>query len=180
VSAHRVLSRSRRFFALVALALAACQPQIGDSCSNASDCSVQDQRTCDTTFPGGYCTELGCGADDCPSEAACIGFQSVVSVAAECASLQSRPRLQRSVCMLSCDKNSDCRDNYVCVDMSVRNPWGAVVLDRSANGKVCSLAPPAEPTGETAVCSSVGPSPGSNLPESNLPDAGPGADASAP
>jgi hypothetical protein len=183
VSALRVLTSPRVFLLLVGLALGACQPSIGDSCSNASDCSVQDQRTCDTTFPGGYCTVLGCGADDCPSEAACVGFQSVISVAAECASFQTRPRLQRSVCMLSCSKNSDCRGDYECVDMSLPNPWGAVVVDRSANGKVCALPPPPAPTGETAVCSAAGPSPGVTapvLPGGALPDAGPDLDGSAP
>ena len=52
-----------------ALLLVACQPEIGDSCSNASDCSQQGERTCDVTQPGGYCTIFGCDVDACPEEA---------------------------------------------------------------------------------------------------------------
>jgi hypothetical protein len=162
-----------RFLLLTSVALA-CQPEIGDACSNASDCSVQDQRTCDTTYPGGYCTILGCGADACPSEAVCVGFQSVLSVAPECASLQSRPRLQRTVCLRSCSDDTDCRGEYRCVDMSLPNPWGAVVVDRGGVGKVCALPPPPDPVGATGVCSSAVPVP---IP---VPDGGSGSDASAP
>lgn len=135
-----------------ALLLVACQPEIGDSCSNAGDCSQQGERTCDVTEPGGYCTIFGCDKDACPEEAACIGFQSVVSIAPECSSLQARPRLQRSLCMRTCKKNSDCRGGYACVDMKQQNPWGAQVIS-SGSGKVCTLAAPAAPVGETQVCS---------------------------
>lgn len=134
------------------VALFGCQPEIGDSCSTASDCSVQDQRTCDTTYPGGYCTVFGCGADTCPEEATCIGFQSVTSVAPECASLSARPRLQRTACMRSCERNSDCRGGYVCVDLIQSNPWGALVVDRSSDGRVCVLPPPEAPSGAADVC----------------------------
>jgi hypothetical protein len=136
---------------LLVLGAFACQPKIGDSCTTASDCSVQGDRTCDTTFPGGYCTQFNCGAGTCPSDATCIGFQSLLSLAPECADLQARPRLERSVCLRSCSKDSDCRGGYVCVDMSVPNPWAALVVDDKP-GKVCALAPPAAPTGDTAVC----------------------------
>jgi hypothetical protein len=134
------------------LLMGACQPEIGDECSNASDCSVQEQRTCDTTYPGGYCTLLGCEADTCPEEASCVAFQSVLSVAAECASFQTRPRLQRTVCMKTCSGANDCRSGYECVDMSRRNPWGATVVDPGTSGKVCALPPPPDPAGDPAVC----------------------------
>ena len=148
------------FFALVALlALCACQPEIGDACSNASDCSVQEQRTCDTTYPGGYCTVLGCEADTCPEEASCVAFQSVISVAPECASYQVRPRLQRTVCMKTCKSDGDCRGDYACVDLSRQNPWGAIVVDPGASGKVCALAPPPLPAGDPAVCAVSPPPP---------------------
>lgn len=130
----------------------ACQPEIGDSCSNASDCSVQDQRTCDTTFPGGYCTVFGCGAGTCPEESTCIGFQSVLSIAPECSDIAVRPRLQRTACMFSCSRDSDCRGGYACVDVSVANPWGAVVIEASGGSRICTLPPPALPEGETGVC----------------------------
>jgi hypothetical protein len=148
-----VISASRFFVALALAGTLACQPSIGDSCSNASDCSVQEQRTCDTTVPDGYCTVLGCDADTCPEEAACIGYQSVISTAPECSSVQTRPRLQRTVCMKKCKHNSDCRGGYACIDMSGPNPWGATVIDPGARGKVCTLAPPPPPQGDSAVCS---------------------------
>jgi hypothetical protein len=144
------LSRFLVFAAV--LVLVSCQPEIGDSCSNASDCSQQGERTCDITEPGGYCTIFGCNIDNCPEEAACIGFQSVVSIAPECSSLQARPRLQRALCLRTCKKNSDCRSGYACVDMAQENPWGAQVISRGS-GKVCALTPPEAPVGDTAVCS---------------------------
>jgi hypothetical protein len=146
--------RSRSWLLVAALALFACQPEVGDACSNASDCSVQGERTCDTTLPGGYCTLFGCSADSCPDEAACIGYQSLVSIAPECANLQMRPRLQRSACMLSCKRDGDCRSGYFCVDMAQPNPWGARLIDRSGSAKVCSPEPPPNAVGETGVCSS--------------------------
>jgi hypothetical protein len=146
---------SRCLFALAVLGALSCQPQIGDECSNASDCSSQEQRSCDTTSPGGYCTILGCNAESCPSEAACIGFQSVVSVAPECADVQSRPRLRRAMCMRTCEKSKDCRSGYVCVDVAQRNPWGAVVLGQGVSGKVCALQPPLEAEGDVASCSAT-------------------------
>lgn len=152
------LSSTLRSLALLA-ALCACQPEIGDACKNASDCSVQEQRTCDTTYPGGYCTVLGCEADTCPEEAACIAFQGVLSVAPECASVQSRPRLERAVCMKKCSNDGDCRGGYACVDMARTNPWGATVVDPRARGKVCALPPPPPPVGDSAVCSAAEPLP---------------------
>jgi hypothetical protein len=160
----------------MALALWACQPEIGDSCSNAADCSQTGDRTCDTTVPGGYCTEFGCSEDSCPSEAACIGYQSVVSTALECADRQAAPRLLRTACMRSCSRNSDCRGEYVCVDMGQANAWGAVLVDSSGSGRVCSLPPPQLPQGETAVCSPRGRPEAPVLPPPEL-DAGAAPDA---
>jgi hypothetical protein len=134
------------------LAFCACQPEIGDSCSNASDCSVQEQRTCDTTYPGGYCTVLGCEAETCPEEASCVAFQSVISSAPECSSYQARPRLQRTVCMKTCKNDGDCRGGYDCVDLSLSNPWAATVVEAGSSGKVCIQPAPPPPTGDPAVC----------------------------
>jgi hypothetical protein len=77
--------------------------------------------------------------------------------------------------MLSCGKDSDCRSGYRCVDMSLRNPWGALVVDPGASGKVCALEPPAEAAGESNVCSLT--EPGVSAPPL---DAGPGGDGSTP
>jgi len=169
---------SRGWVLLAAWVLWSCQPEIGDSCANASDCSQQGERTCDTTLPGGYCTKFGCSADSCPSEAACIGYQTLVSIAPECASLQVRPRLQRTACMLSCAKDGDCRSGYVCVDMAQTNPWGALLIDRRGSGKVCTLPPPAAAVGETGVCQSQ-PAPAERPPVPTLPSLDAGADAAS-
>ncbi len=118
---------------------------------------MQEQRTCDTTSPGGYCTVLGCGAGTCPSEAVCVGFQTLLSVAPECGSLQSRARLQRTLCMRECDGDADCRGGYRCIDVSKRNSWGALVLEREGGGKICALPPPEEATGNSAVCAESDP-----------------------
>jgi hypothetical protein len=143
-----------RDYVLLALGLAAlaCQPEIGDSCTTSGDCSVSEQRTCDTTLPGGYCTRFGCSADDCPDEAACIGYRSVISSAPGCASLQERPRLQRSACMFRCERDSDCRSGYVCYDMAQPNPWGASVIEYRGNTKVCTPPPPTPVYGQTQIC----------------------------
>jgi hypothetical protein len=74
-------------------------------------------------------------------------------VAPECASLQVRPRLQRTVCMKKCSRDADCRGGYDCIDLSRRNPWAATVVDPRVSGKVCTLPPPPEPAGDSAVCS---------------------------
>jgi hypothetical protein len=163
---------SRVWPVLAALLLQACPPEIGDSCSNAADCSQTTERTCDTTVPGGYCTEFGCSADGCPAEAACIGYQSVVSTAVECASLQAPPRLQRTACMRKCSRDSDCREGYVCVDMRQPNAWGALLLENAGSGKVCTLRPPPEPQGVGEVCAPRG-----SLPAPVLPPVPPELDA---
>lgn len=123
-------------------------------------------------MPGGYCTEFGCSEDSCPSEAACIGYQSVVSTAPECASLQARPRLQRTACMLKCSRDSDCRGGYVCVDVRQPNAWGALLLESSGSGKVCTQPPPPEPQGITEICAPSSPAAAPALPVGPELDAG--------
>ena len=59
------LARAVAFFAFVATAsvLAGCSAEIGDDCSNSTDCSSTGDRLCDTTQPGGYCTLFNCEPD---------------------------------------------------------------------------------------------------------------------
>ena len=57
---------------VVALSVASCGNQIGDSCQTSTDCDPNGNRVCDLSQPGGYCTILGCDETTCPSEAACI------------------------------------------------------------------------------------------------------------
>lgn len=138
---------------LAGLALG-CNPKIGDDCSTSTDCSVNGDRLCDTTQPGGYCTIFNCEPDTCPEEAQCIAFDTELDPACND---QRWARFERTFCMRRCSDNGDCRSNYVCFDMkSTPNPWGARIADLDPEGtKVCiapwSGAAPGE--GLSEVCS---------------------------
>jgi hypothetical protein len=122
------------------IALLACKPEIGDSCEVSSDCSATGDRLCDTTQPGGYCTQFNCEPGSCPEEAVCIGYSNVVSPVPGCAGQQGGQRLQRTFCLKRCDSDDDCRGGYDCVDMGRQNPWAAIVVERGRpNGKVCAV-----------------------------------------
>lgn len=84
------------------LTLVACGPEIGDECTDSLDCAVDGTRFCDFTQPGGYCLIVGCRADECPEEAVCVQF--------------GENEQARTFCMRHCNKNGDCRSNYVCAD----------------------------------------------------------------
>jgi hypothetical protein len=53
---------------------AGCGHNIGDGCSINTDCSPNNDRTCDMSQPGGYCTIEGCDQTSCPSDSACVRF----------------------------------------------------------------------------------------------------------
>lgn len=101
---HSVPARPRLFaLALAALVLmAGCQKTIGDACNTNLDCAFTNDRLCDTTQLGGYCTVAECTRDSCPDQATCVQFQA------------HTPRLARSYCMRPCAQDSDCRTGYVC------------------------------------------------------------------
>src|SRR5258705_13828561 len=58
--------------AIAASLAVGCSPKIGDKCSVSTDCSVQGDRLCDPTQPGGYCTVFNCEPDRCPDESVCV------------------------------------------------------------------------------------------------------------
>jgi hypothetical protein len=97
------LSIARIPLALVAL-VAACAPQIGDPCSNASHCSINGDRLCDTSQPNGACIVFDCQPDRCPDDAVCVRFYP------------NPPRRAVVACMRRCSGDRDCRtgDGYVC------------------------------------------------------------------
>lgn len=133
------------FLFLAALAIG-CAPKIGDDCTSSSDCSVQGDRLCDTTLPGGYCTIFNCEPGTCPEdESVCVAFNGSV-----CDDPLRTPRFQRTFCMARCDDDGDCRSGYACVDM------GSAVVDIDPpTRKVCVVRPEAvsEPEGgERGVC----------------------------
>ncbi len=89
--------------ALVAVA-SGCAPAIGDSCTSALDCSINGDRQCDSTRPGGACTVFGCEADTCPDDAVCVRFRPDPS------------RLTFTACMRRCEGDGNCRvdDGFAC------------------------------------------------------------------
>lgn len=89
---------------LLAAVTIGCAPSIGDSCSSALDCSINGDRQCDSTRPGGACTIFGCEADTCPDDAVCVRFRPEPS------------RLTFTACMRRCEMDGNCRfdDGYRC------------------------------------------------------------------
>jgi hypothetical protein len=124
--------------ALAALAVA-CKPNIGDDCQISTDCSAAGDRLCDITAPGGYCTIFNCEPGTCPDgESLCVEFGAQRGRADLCQDKQSPSPYGRAFCMATCKKNSDCRDGYVCADLSRSgNAYDAVLIDRDRGNKGC-------------------------------------------
>jgi hypothetical protein len=151
--------RAIAFAALViaAFALAGCTPAIGDRCTLSTDCSVQGNRQCDTTQPGGYCTMLQCIANSCPDNAACVELgASVPGCAYDDYSAPSR--VGTSMCLKTCSSDTDCRqsDGYTCGNPAPK-PGSAVVLDTNQARHVCLIAGPSATFADAQVCSSSRP-----------------------
>lgn len=134
----------------------ACTPEIGDKCIVSTDCSVQGDRLCDTSQPGGYCTQLNCRGNDCFDEGACVLFNSAIPGC----NYDDRAggygsRIARSFCMAQCDNDGDCRPDYVCADPRTA-PWSAVILDDNQGKKGCLPKPlPFDGGGDGGVTFSV-------------------------
>ncbi|MFT3925620.1 MAG: hypothetical protein QM778_23975 [Myxococcales bacterium] len=122
---------------MAVLAAAGCAPKLGDGCKRTQECSVNGDRTCDQSQPGGYCTIPNCSGGSCPDDGVCVRFQP------------DEPRLSQSWCMASCDNTRDCdRDRYVCrtaaqlnqqstEDVTGQTPKVADVLDDNESRKFC-------------------------------------------
>ena len=140
------------FLAVVVLvAVSACSPDIGAKCSTATDCSQMGDRACDTSLPGGYCTQFNCEPDTCPSESGCVGFLQYISRNAACDDPNDTRRL-RTFCMVHCSDNSDCRSGYICGDVNAPdNPWSASLVDHNnRDGRVC-IVPESMPYDDTTA-----------------------------
>ncbi len=140
-------------------ALSGCSRKIGDPCTISADCGLTSNRQCDTSQLGGYCTQIGCTANGCPGEAACFLFGPRIRGCTY--DDRETARTSRSFCMLSCDADNDCRDGYVCADVTAE-PWTAVLLDTlEVKPKACIVpatfitAGALEDT-EPAVCAPTG------------------------
>ncbi len=129
-----------------------CQPKIGDDCIQDQNCSQMGDRICDTTQPGGYCTQFNCDPTSCPEkESICIAFANTPSTVAGCGNLGRTSPYARNFCMRSCEINRDCRDNYICIDLAEENPWGAdVIQENPENTKVCVYPQSGVPIAEGA------------------------------
>ena len=123
---------------LSATALAACTPDIGDSCSLSTDCASDGTRICDTSEPGGYCTVLNCTGNNlgsvCPDSAYCVLFNANVPGCPF--SAQTTSRTGESQCRNGCGSNSDCRGGYICAHPNAA-PWFAEILDPDQTAQVC-------------------------------------------
>jgi len=116
------------FCLALAPALAGCAPQIGDKCTISTDCSQLGDRLCDITQPEGYCTIFNCEPDTCP-DSVCVAFDPKLDPACGYTDDGRSPRFERTFCLRPCDDDSDCRDEYMCVnllkDKDDRNADGA-------------------------------------------------------
>ena len=83
------------FMIVLASVANACSKHIGDQCAQNIECSLNADRTCDTTQPNGYCTVVDCDPNQCPDNALCVEFDS------------NTPRLARRYCVESCANPND-------------------------------------------------------------------------
>jgi hypothetical protein len=104
---------SRAIAALVSMLVAVvalpmgCARRIGDGCSLDTDCSINNDRRCDTSQVGGYCTVAECDRNSCPDDSLCVEFFSSV------------PQRARRFCMSPCATDGDCRGGYKCQQADV-------------------------------------------------------------
>ncbi|HSC88953.1 MAG TPA: hypothetical protein VLC09_16840 [Polyangiaceae bacterium] len=129
--------------------LLGCQPQIGDDCRRDLDCSQLRDRICDTTQAGGYCTQFNCSPTSCPKgESICVAFNNEPSTVPQCTNLGRTSPYVRNFCMRVCGSDGDCRDGYICMDMTEENPFGAAVVQKDPTiTSVCVSPQSAEPIG---------------------------------
>jgi uncharacterized membrane protein YgcG len=165
---------SRAWLLLLAPLLVGCQPDIGDECSTALDCSTIGDRLCDSSQPDGYCTIFNCEPDTCPDEAACVAFNQELDPACGYVDDGRYGRFARTFCMYVCEDDDDCRSGYQCVRPSDRR---ASVVDKDTDTddpqstRVCLVigSTPQVPGEAPEMCSP--PDPGT-LPDPYVPDAG--------
>ena len=126
---------SLAFALLLAAGLGGCGRKIGDKCKDALDCNSEDNtRSCDVSQPAGYCTIEGCNEISCPGEAVCVRFfpkaeflteacdptnATACDPTALCVNYPEGGRCvprstERDNCLLRCDDDGDCRDEYAC------------------------------------------------------------------
>lgn len=121
--------------------LAGCKSEIGDQCVLSTDCSTRGDRLCDTSQPGGYCTQFNCSTNSCPDNALCVLFNSnIPGCGYDDRSGRYGSRVARAFCLASCDSDEDCRGGYVCVDPKA-SPWNGLVQDTNQTKRSCMVLP---------------------------------------
>jgi hypothetical protein len=127
----------------------ACSKKIGDDCRTSIDCSQDNERTCDISQPGGYCTIEGCDERSCPSDSACVRFfprlfltkacTDGCGVDELCVGDQCAPRAsERRFCVQTCGGNGDCRGGYICREAGTA---GSLPLTSNPAAKLNFCAP---------------------------------------
>jgi hypothetical protein len=166
-----------------------CTPHIGDHCTLNTDCSITGTLFCDTSQPNGYCTFFNCAPNTCQDNAVCVLLNSAVP-GCSYDDYNSPARTGRSMCLKSCQVNSDCRssEGYVCADL--QDPFWkahALIIDSNQSQHVCMVAPdydagPIASYVDAAVCQATGPAvppieAGVNLEEAGGGEADAGGDS---
>ena len=80
--------------AALAVGASGCTPQVGDPCDLATDCSPVGELLCDTTQPGGYCTQFNCEPGRCTDDSLCIAFRARESIELACDNPQVPSRFE--------------------------------------------------------------------------------------
>ena len=126
--------------------LSGCQPLIGDDCRVDTDCSQLGDRVCDTSQPGGYCSQFNCKPESCPEgEAICVAFSSELSSVRGCQDPNRPSPFERTFCMRGCERDADCRPGYACIDVGGEDPWSAEVIQKDpTTTKICAAPLSAE------------------------------------
>ncbi len=102
--------------------LGACTPIVGDSCVQQADCGTE--MFCETSLPGGYCTQMDCEDSKCPDGSVCVRFhQPEWAVSGDGGDPGAAPGSLVSYCMIACETDNECRDEYVCVEDYPPHPF---------------------------------------------------------
>jgi hypothetical protein len=147
---------------VVPLLVSGCGRKIGDECRDAYECNNEDNtRSCDLSQPNGYCTIEGCDELSCPKEARCVRFfpsaeflnkkcdptksPNACDAQEVCVQLGGEGRCaprstEKRTCMLKCDNDGDCREEYSCQSTGVRNSL-ALTPNPGEQVKYCAPRP---------------------------------------
>jgi hypothetical protein len=140
------------------MAVLGCGRGIGDGCKTSFDCSqTSNDRVCDVSQPGGYCTIERCDETSCPDESVCIRFfprlfltrpcdPAAPAVSTGCrddelcldSGLCAPRASERRYCAHTCGGGGDCRGGYEC---RVAGTLGSMALVRSPEKRVRFCAP---------------------------------------